>query len=169
MQFVPYIKLSLSYLSRYNIIPLMTLFLLTLFLSACSSTQGQKGKVTEKEDLSSIIKDITDLVEFPWNEDAQQIQSPNNTLQPLSDTKNTFLEEETRLMSEVPDDVIATYQQALLLIEQHRWQVANALFDQVIAQQPNLSGSYVNQALILRALSKQQQQPKRTEQVNDAE
>ena len=137
MQFVPYIKFLLSYLARYNIIPLTTLFSLTLFLSACSSTQNQQDKVTEKGDFSSIIKDITDLVEFPWNEDTQQIQSTNSTPQPLSNTKNTYLEQEARLMSEVPDDVIATYQKAMLLMDQQKWKAAKALFDQVIAKHTN--------------------------------
>jgi len=169
MQFVPYINSSLGYLTRYNIIPLMTLFLITMFLSACSSTQGQQDKVTEKSDWSRIIKDITDLVELPWNEDTQQIQSPNRKMQPLLDTKNAYLEQEKRLMSEVPNDVIITYQQALLLMGQHEWQAASVLFDHVIAKQPNLSGSYVNQALILTELSKLQKQAKRTEQLNAAE
>jgi len=169
MQFVPYIKFLRRYLARYNIIPLTTLFSLTLFLSACSSTQNQQDKVTDKGDFSSIIKDITDLVEFPWNEETQQTQSSNSTPQPLSNTKNTYLEQEARLMSEVPDDVIATYQKALLLMDQQEWKAANALFDQVIAKQPNLSGSYVNQALILTALSKQQPVVKRKEQLKAAE
>jgi len=169
MQFVPYIKFLRRYLARYNIIPLTTLFSLTLFLSACSSTQNQQDKVTEKGDFSSIIKNITDLVEFPWNEDSQQIQSTNSTPQSLSNTKNTYLEQEARLMSEVSDDVIATYQKALLLMDQQEWKASNALFDQVIAKQPNLLGSYVNQALILTALSKQQPVVKRKEQLKAAE
>ncbi len=168
MRFTPYIKLSLGYLARYNTIYLIALLLLTLLNSACSSVPEKAGSTNEPSDLKSISKDITDLVAFPNNEQAQQIQTAKDIFQPASRSKNAYLEQEARLMSGVPEDVIATYQQALVLMEQQKWLAANELFAQVIAKQANLSGSYVNQALILRALSVQQQGTEQTKQAKQA-
>lgn len=162
----PYLKFSSSnfYMNTYmnrmrqNAIYFIVLLLLTLLMSACTNTLNRNAP----DDLKSMSKDISDLVALPHNESiegneqAQQIQISTGMSQPASNTKNAYLEQEARLMSGVPDDVIATYQQALVLMEQQKWLAANALFDQVIAKQANLSGSYVNQALILKALSKQQ-------------
>ena len=166
MQFVLYIKFSLSYLKRYNIFPLTVFCLLTLLISACSGVPD--AGVGETVDLKSISKNITDLFSFHQNEETLNNQSNNRMQQPKSDTKNTYLTQETRLMSEVPNDVIKIYQQALVLMDQQEWSAAQVLFEQVVAKQPNLSGSYVNQALILRELSKRQQGAKRTKQLNTA-
>lgn len=150
-------------------IHLTILFLLMLLISACSSTPVQEKNVDESGDLKNMSKNITDLVELPQNKKTVQIQSPNINLQSVSDTNNAYLEQEARLMSGVPNDVIATYQQALILMEQQKWFEASALFDQVIAKQANFSGSYVNKALILQELSKKEQGDKKTTQLNASE
>lgn len=169
MQFVPYIKFLHGRLARHNMITLTALFLLMLLVSACSSVPNQEGSLDESGDLKSISKNMTDLVEVPEHGGNEQVQSSNITQQSLPNTKNAYLEQEALVMSGVPNDVITTYQQALRLMEQHKWKAANALFDQVIASQPDLSGSYVNQALILMELSKQQQSDNRATQRNAAE
>lgn len=161
------------------------ILLLTLLMSACSSTPNistpeKTRSVGEQGDLKSISKDITDLVALPnienieGNEQAQQTQTSIDTKQTVLNNRNSYLEQEARLMSDVPKEVIATYQQALVLMEQQKWLAASALFDQVIAKQANLSGSYVNKALILRELNKQQgidrtEQAKKTKEVNESE
>jgi tetratricopeptide (TPR) repeat protein len=149
-------------------INLTILFLLMLLISACS-TPVQETNVDESGDLKSISKNITDLVELPQKKQTDQIQSPNRNQQPISDTNNAYLEQEARLMSGVPNDVIATYQQAVMLMEQQKWSKASALFDQVIAKQASFSGSYVNKALILQELSKQEQGDKKTTRLNTSE
>jgi len=167
MQFVPYIKFSFSHLMRYSIIPLKVLLLLTLIMSGCSSVP--EGDVDETIEVKSISKDIIDLLGIPQNKNTRINQSTNKPQQLISETKNTYLEQEAALIADVSNDVIAIYQQALMLMDQQKWSAANVLFDQVIAKQPNLSGSYVNQALILRELNKHQQGTKRTEQFKTAE
>lgn len=173
----PDIKFSSSYFARNNTLYLTVLLLLTLLTSACTNTPNRNAP----DDLKSISKNITDLVvlpnnesieDFEGNEQTQQIQTSIGSKQTALNNKNAYLEQEARLMSGVPEDVIATYQQALVLMEQQKWLAANVLFDQVIAKQANLSGSYVNQALILKALSAQQQsteQAKQTKEVNESE
>jgi len=136
-------------------------------MSGCSSVP--EGDVDETVEVKSISKDIIDLLGIPQNKNTRINQSTNKTQQLISETKNTYLEQEAALIADVSNDVIAIYQQALMLMDQQKWSAANVLFDQVIAKQPNLSGSYVNQALILRELNKHQQGTKRTEQLKTAE
>ncbi len=164
MRLSPYINFYMAIfmsITRYNATSLMTLLLLMLLMPACSSVPKKNGSAG---DLQGMSKDITDLVELPHNAQIKKIQAVNRIQQPISTTKNAYLEQEAHLMSGVPEDVIATYKQALVLMEQQKWSAASELFDQVIAKQANLSGSYVNQALILRELSKQQQGAAQTEQ-----
>lgn len=160
MQFVPYIKFCYSGFVRSNTLSLVSLVVTTLLVSGCSNMP----------DFKSISKNIIDLVNIP-NEDANAYknQIDKNTQQPILSTKNTYLDQEAHLMSGVSKDVIAFYQKALVLMEQKQWQAALSLFDQVIAKQPNLSGSYVNQAMILKKLSEQQSGSQRTEQLIKSE
>ncbi|MCW8831813.1 MAG: hypothetical protein OQK09_13470 [Colwellia sp.] len=139
------------------------LLLLTLLMSACTSTPKTDDDAYKADDLKSISKDITGLVDVPSNLESQPIATRDNKHQPMGDVKNTYLEQEALRMSGVPEEVIATYQQALVLMAQQKWQAAIELFDQVIAKQANLSGSYVNKALILRELHKQQQETKNSD------
>ena len=50
----------------------------------------------------------------------------------------------------INDEVRQQYQQATSLMKQKEWLKAQALFDKVIEQQPQLSGSYVNKAIIAK-------------------
>ncbi|OUR61319.1 hypothetical protein A9Q74_09095 [Colwellia sp. 39_35_sub15_T18] len=168
MRFIPYIKFSPSYFTGNNPLSLTVLLLLTLLISACSSMPEKTDSAGESNDLKSMSKNITDLVALPSNAQIKQIQTSNGMQQTILKSKNTYLEQEELLMNGVAEEVIATYQQALVLMKQQEWYAANALFEQVIAKQANLSGSYVNQALILTALSKQQQGAKATEQANQS-
>jgi len=135
-------------------------------MSGCSST------VDKQNDLKSMSKALADLVGFPLAEQAQSMQSANRTKLLLSDTKNAYLEQEVRLMSGVPNEIRETYQQALSLMAQQKWLAASALFDQIIAKQANLSGSYVNQAIInleLNKLLNKQQNSNQVEQLSTAD
>jgi len=168
MRFTPYIKSLTSYFAGTNTLYLTVLLLLTLLTSACSSMPEKTDSAGESNDLKSMSKNITDLVALPSNEQVKQSQVYSSMQQTILKSKNTYLEQEELLMSGVDEEVIATYQQALVLMKQQEWYAANALFEQVIVKQANLSGSYVNQALILQALSKQQQGAKATEQANQS-
>jgi len=163
MRSKPYIKFSFGSIVHNDTIFFTALLLLALLLSGCSSTPKKADSDGGTVDLKSMSKNIIDLVVLPNNE---QIQKPNGTQQTILKRKNRYLEQEELLMRGVSEEVIATYQRALVLMEQQEWLAASALFEQVIAKQANLSGSYVNQALILKVLNKQQQGVKRTEQTN---
>lgn len=149
MRFAPYIKFISGYVTRFNRVHIALLVLLTLSMSGCSS------KADKQNDLKSMSKALADLVGFPLAEQSQSMQSANHTQLLLSEYKNAYLEQEARLMSGVPNKIREIYQQALNLMAQKKWVTASELFDQVIAKQANLSGSYVNQAIINLALSKQ--------------
>lgn len=166
MRFAPYIKFIPGHVTRFNRVHITLLVLLTLSMSGCSST------VDKQNDLKSMSKALADLVGFPLAEQAQSMQSANRTKLLLSDTKNAYLEQEVRLMSGVPNEIRETYQQALSLMAQQKWLAASALFDQIIAKQANLSGSYVNQAIInleLNKLLNKQQNSNQVEQLSTAD
>jgi len=156
MQFAPYIKQCYSHTICYSSIQLTLLFILMLLMSACTLTPDTQESKNESGNLESISKEFTDLVTLPKNKQAQPTPSERDIKFQVLNTKNNYLEQEKRLMSGVPNNIIETYQQALTLMDQQKWLAASELFDQVISKQPNLSGSYVNKALILTELSKQQ-------------
>lgn len=162
MRFAPYIKFISGYVTRFNWVHITLLVLLTLSMSGCSSTADKPN------DLKGISKALADLVGFPLAGQAQSMQSANHSKLLASEGKNAYLEQEARLMRGVSNEIKATYQQALSLMAQQKWLAASALFDQVIAKQANLSGSYVNQAIINLALSKQQNS-NQVEQLSTAE
>jgi tetratricopeptide (TPR) repeat protein len=146
-----------------------SLFVVILFLSGCSSTPDNKEN-NEDGDVRSLAQKIIDLVQLPTtpSKDGVDDESQNNNTKVMASTKNAYLEQESKLMSGVSNDVIKTYQQAIALMEQKKWQEAITLFDQVIAKQSNLSGSYVNKALILKKLS-DENKDQRTEQLKESE
>lgn len=151
----------------------LAFFIAILGLSGCSvspessnnnSNNQSSNKSNNSDDLKSISQRIIDWVSTTETdtEISTEKNSANNTSEnkdkpsnlPVS-TKNTYLEQEAQLMRGVSTQVITTYKQAITLMEQKNWQAALALFDQVIAQEANLSGSYVNKALIFKYLSEQ--------------
>ena len=79
---------------------------------------------------------------------------------PMLSGQSTYLEQEELLMTDVPLSVIETYNQAILLMQQKKWQKALYLLDEVIEKHDNLSGSYINKALIFNKLSLEQTEVK---------
>jgi len=119
-----------------------------------SSTQQSKNK----NELKSISKSITDLVEIPQDSSTagsnNTLTSTTNSTTKLRGTEkqavNQFTAQQSMKISGVPSFVIDAYKKAVSLMEKEDWQGANTLFNQVIAQQPQLSGSYVNKAIIAK-------------------
>lgn len=140
---------------------LVPFFIAMLSLSGCSVSpdstnngRNNNGSNNNSENLKSISQRIIDWVNIAETE--PDYTSTNETSTPNTGTsKNRYLEQEAQKMRNVSSEVITTYKQALGLMEQKKWQAALAMFDQVIAKEANLSGSYINKALIFKYLSEQ--------------
>jgi len=64
--------------------------------------------------------------------------------------KNLYLQQQLDNPLIIAEVVQKDYQQALSLMKEKKWPQAQTLFEQVIVAQPNLSGSYVNKAIIAK-------------------
>jgi tetratricopeptide (TPR) repeat protein len=178
MQFTPYISRFYHYFLRISRLSLIICFAVILLFSGCSNTPESNSR-TDADDFKSLGEKIIDLVTFPIKNSEESTNNStgteaSNTLssraaKPLINTKNAYLEQEKSLMSGVSEDVVKTYQQALILMKQKKWSAAINLFDQVITKQEYLSGAYINKALILKQLSTQVGREQRTEQLNESE
>ncbi|PKI13823.1 tetratricopeptide repeat protein [Colwellia sp. 12G3] len=67
---------------------------------------------------------------------------------------NLYLQQQADAPVTVPAKVLKDYQQAISLMNDKKWPQAQLLFDQVILAQPQLSGSYVNKAIIVKQQGK---------------
>ena len=115
--------------------------------STTNNTAIERDKGTKE--LEEISKDITNMVSVDVpNQDNKQTAKPDEPINSL--ITNSFIAQESSRMSGVPLAVIEKYKSALSLMESKNWQAANKLFDEVIVEQPQLSGSYVNKAIILQ-------------------
>jgi len=110
-------------------------------MQGCSSL-GEKELSSDKE-LHHLGKDIVDMVKV---DDKQPEASANEPLIPTTTTKNLYLEQQDN--SKVSATSAANFKAAVTLMHIKKWQKAQQLLDKIIAQQPELSGSYVNKALI---------------------
>ncbi len=109
----------------------MTIVLILLLLQGCSNTTENGGE-SEKQTpatLEALSKEFTDLVDS-------------------RSKRNEYLDQKQTRLANVPEYVIEKYTQALALMTNKEWLKAEQLFDQVLVSQPQLSGAYVNKALI---------------------
>ncbi|NQZ22545.1 MAG: tetratricopeptide repeat protein [Colwellia sp.] len=124
----------------------MIMVLLLVLLQGCSNTsENEHG--SEKQTPESLSKELTDLVDV-FTENAQLSTDENAMLAASQSKRNRYLEQKQARLATVPAHVIAKYQQALTLMTNKEWLKAELLFDQVLKAQPQLSGAYVNKALI---------------------
>ncbi|GGQ26616.1 tetratricopeptide repeat protein [Shewanella litoralis] len=125
---------------------LLALFCVVL-LASCSTTPSSKNSSTQTRSEPSVNaadKGIVDLV----NLNSKGVNNSLSDIAGSTDTRNAYLEQAQQRLAEVPAAVLAQYQQAINAMKNQQWQNANSLFDNVIASQPQLSGAYVNKALI---------------------
>ena len=163
MPFVRYINFKHQYLTRIHA-HLWKIICMGILLSGCSHFPNEKNP-NEKSDVKRISKNITDLVNLPENnKDVSNVGIYSQIS--VDKSKNDYLAQEKYLMSGISEDIIKTYQNALFLMDQKQWTEAMLLFDKVIEQQENLSGSYINQALILKKLSSNAKGDEREQQIN---
>ena len=136
MQFNGYIK------SCYFTLKLgigMSVFML---LASCV-TPVERDDETASKTLKNISGDIVDMV----NTTTTEVQQKRQTLN-ASAHKNLYLAQQQSRLAQIPQALSTKYQQAVVLIQNKAYKRANLLLDEVIKQAPNLSGSYVNKAVI---------------------
>ena len=63
---------------------------------------------------------------------------------------NKYIAQQATNKVAIPQAIVDKYQQALALMNQKKWPQAQLLLDEVIVAQPQLSGAYVNKAIIYR-------------------
>jgi tetratricopeptide (TPR) repeat protein len=101
---------------------------------------------SDKGSLGSLGNDIVGMVDL---KSSRGNDSNSNIIS--SSKHNRYLEQADIRLAKVPKSIISQYQQAIELMRSQQWQAADNLFDNVIASQPQLSGAYVNKALIALA------------------
>ena len=127
----------------------MTIVLVFALLQGCSNTSENESGAEKQtpESLASLSKELTDLVDVS-TANALLSTDENAMLAASQSKRNRYLEQKQARLARVPAHVIEKYQQALTLMTNKEWLKAELLFDQVLNAQPQLSGAYVNKALI---------------------
>jgi tetratricopeptide (TPR) repeat protein len=128
---------------------LVSLMLLSGCSSSPSSTDTNKQTATDPN-LDGMNNDIVDLVSLNTN----RANNSTSISAGSTDTRNVYIEQASQRLADVPASVLNQYQQAISQMKNQQWQAANSLFDKVIAAEPQLSGAYVNKAII--AMDQQQ-------------
>ncbi|WP_445777425.1 tetratricopeptide repeat protein [Shewanella sp.] len=144
------IKLLLA--SSTSTLALMTLLGLML-LPSCSSSPSEtktNKQTATNSSLNGMDKDIVGLV----NLNTKNANNSTSMSAGSTDTRNVYIEQASQRLADIPASVLSQYQQAIEQMKNQQWQTANTLFDKVITAQPQLSGAYVNKAII--AINQQQ-------------
>ncbi len=144
------IKLLLA--SSTSTLALMTLLGLML-LPGCSSSPSEtktNKQTATNSSLNGMDKDIVGLV----NLNTKNANNSTSISAGSTDTRNVYLEQASQRLADIPASVLSQYQQAIEQMKNQQWQTANTLFDKIITAQPQLSGAYVNKAII--AINQQQ-------------
>ena len=120
----------------------VTALFITVFLMQGCATQSQKETSSSKE-LKSLTNDIVEMV----NVDKKQQPNTNNSIIKDADNHpNAYLTGQAK--TTVLPESKQNFQAAISLMQAKKWLKAEQLLNKVIAKQPELSGSYVNKALI---------------------
>jgi len=134
---------------KLALMALLSLMLLPGCSTSPSGTNTNK-QITTDPNLDGMDKDIVDLVNLKTND----INNSTSSSASSTDNHNVYLEQASQRLADVPASVLSLYQQAISQMKNQQWQAANSLFDKVIAAEPQLSGAYVNKAII--AMDQQQ-------------
>lgn len=118
--------------------------LMSLCLSACSVKPD-----LDKNHSDTPEETIVEQKEKDANHSGQTLAT-NVVQDHLQPSTNLYLQQQIDNPISIGKDVQKDYQQALILMTEGKWQQAQNLFEQVILKQPNLSGIYVNQAIIAK-------------------
>lgn len=147
-----YLKLSLL-LRAFVPTKLVMLVISVLWFSGCNSTPDKATSELEqlKNETQPLLTDNitrTNTAEktIKNNNESNTLLAENSRIS----AKNLYEQQQLETPIAISDSVRKDYQQALVLMKNKQWQQANVAFDKVIAQQPELSGSYVNKAIIAK-------------------
>jgi len=136
-----------QYISEQNLAASIKSFLypllISIYLSACSAIPEPELEKPHNE------KTLAQQDAEAMATDEQSVKQAH-----LLPAKNLYLQQQIDKPIIIAEGVEKDYQQALTLMKEKKWQQAQALFEQVILKQPNLSGSYVNQAIIAKQQDK---------------
>jgi tetratricopeptide (TPR) repeat protein len=131
----------------------LTIVLGLVLLQGCSNITGninEKSNDTETqtpETLEALSKGITDLVDIP-NKSGELSATEDGIIESAKSKRNGYLDQKKQRLSNVPSYVITKYKQALTFMKNQEWRKAETLFDEILVIHPQLSGAYVNKALI---------------------
>lgn len=121
----------------------VTALTLSLCLGACTSKPAADNNQQQEAEASPLIVDKDQTIADASIKESSGHSQPTPAI-------NLYLQQQAEQTTAVPADVLKYYQQAISLMKAKKWQQAQALFDQVILKQPQLSGSYVNKAIIAK-------------------
>ncbi len=107
---------------------------------------------TKDVDLKTLSEDISDMVDIKSTSSSGQTDKSlfNENKTRVTQGGNRFAQQKSEKMTGVPLVIIEDYKKAIAFMRHKDWQSAEKIFDNIISQQPQLSGSYVNKALIAK-------------------
>jgi len=116
-------------------------FITVLMLQGCATPNSNESSSTQS--LKNLSNDITGMVQV---DKKQQPSSKTPRIDQADNNKNAYLTGQANTV--VLPESQQNFQTALSLMQAKQWVKAEQLLNKVIAKQPELSGSYVNKALI---------------------
>ena len=157
-------------LSRHKSAIALALF--TLILSACSTIESTDEAVSAEQQQAELKKIAQALVDETALEKTSPLKgdvtvdgvNPQSEFTPTAQSIE-YQRKQQQVQQSIPSHVSALYQRGVAAMEAQQWQQAQALFSKVIEFSPELSGSYLNQAIIAQ---KTQQLVLAQEKINQA-
>ena len=147
-----------------------TVMLLALIFTGCAShnESDTANSVAKQMELKSIAKALVDEADLANTSPVilttkEQIPSSNSFK--VTEQSLLYQLQRKQMQQNISSNIEALYQRALLLMKAQEWQQAEKLFAKIISLAPELSGSYLNQAIIAK---NQQQIPLAQEKINQA-
>ena len=131
----------------------LTIVLGLVLLQGCSNITGNmneksnEAEIQTPETLESLSKGITDLVDIP-NVSGELSTGTDGMVEAANRKRNGYLDQKQQRLANVPSFVITKYKQALTLMTKQEWLKAEKLFNEILVIQLQLSGAYVNRALL---------------------
>lgn len=122
-----------------------------LLITACSSSPESVEQQTAEHQGSAteISQQAPEVIEGKLLED-EMAKGKNAQSAVSSAAVNKYIAQQATNKVAIPQAIVDKYQQALALMNQKKWPQAQLLLDEVIVAQPQLSGAYVNKAIIYR-------------------
>ena len=134
----------MPYIDAISKLMLIAVFVFAFFLQGCANLKKKDTNHAEK--LEVLGKDIVEMVDISVSEKA--LTEDENIIDAKPSKGNLYLVQAHQRLKGVPENIILEYEQALELIKLNKWQEAEDVLDHIIVTQPQLSGAYVNKALI---------------------